>query len=1379
MQRVLVLCAVAVAPLVAAVAVAADDLWSAPAMSAKPAEILRLATTVPAAKDADIETLFEEHSYQFDAQGRQLRSVRQVFRYLTDKGVEDWSCTEADWSPWCEDRPAIHARVITPDGQIHVLDPESIGEVAVEQDHPNLLSDQKLFRAPLPAIQVGAVVEEEVINREVRPLFEHGTVERVLLSQSHQIRKFRLVIDFPAALPFRYEVLGTDVKPVRTEQNGRVTLRFELDSVPSREAPEPFMLPDVCRWPQVAFSTGKSWGDVASFYAALLESQLDLDALKPLVRETIGQETNRDEMVSRLLAVVRSQVRYTGIEFGKAAIVPRAPHETLARRYGDCKDQSALLVAMLRAAGIQACVALLRSGKYSDVVPGLPGLGDFDHCIVYVPGDSPLWIDPSARCVPRGQLPLTDQGRWAMVARPETRELVRTPRLDYRQNTSIETFEIDLSESGKSRVCVAVTGTGSCEDDLRESYAAQSIKELRKAWREFFKDEFHSQMLTRLEHSPPLDLLRPFRVTAEAPDGRIGQFEDAEATVGLQPDPLFDRLPGLFKGVDSDKDDEDGRRVIQVEPGDRRSPLMLPEPHIRQLQFRVTPPPGFVPRALPENMVKKFGPATISQNFEQIEGNVVVATFRLDTGPGTFTAADVNVLRQGIAQLSGNGEASPWEVKIGLEHVAARYLANGRVKEALAECCRLIRAYPDKAELYQRYSQALLKAGLGEAAREQARRAVELAPKSDAAHANLARVLTHDLLGRHFRTGMDWAGAAEAYDKALALDPSDTTIRVDFAILLEHNADGMRYGPGTRLDEALLQYQKAQKQAGIRNHLDQMDLNMALVLLFLERYAELEKLADRSEMSTTWKALMVAAVTAQRGPKEGQRKAAQLGHGADDRRTVLEAAGEYLQEARLYGQAATLLEAAAVGSPEAETLRQRAKTLAPMRRFGEADLAGDGPRRAVQQLFLGVLAGGKAKEQIPALFSKAVPSGDVAAAVESFSRDLAPLLEEERTNQVPPQRMADVLSVLKIQSEGDDANGYRLRIVDEDVKDETWYVVMEDGGARLLAPGPAAANLATMALARLDKGDLAGADRWLRWASEERPRQARRSGAVDPYAGSPFTNLWRSAQHDRAESLRVAAAALLAQGSQPQAALPILLAAPKDKLSREDAIQVDRALALAYLSGGHPVEAIEVADRILKETHRPHEALRCKIEALEVLGRPDDLRRLLQQQLEKTDNDPITEELLALQAMRLGDFDTAEKRLRPLADREKVSEVVLNNLAWNAVSQGSVGQRALDDALAAATRTSCENSACLHTLAAVYAEMGTTTEALENLRRSVQQRGGPLKEIDWYVLGRLAEHYGLDSAATSLFRRIPCPKRPAADSVYALAQQRLKKLKKP
>ncbi len=203
-----------------------------------------------------------------------------------------------------------------------------------------------------------------------------------------------------------------------------------------------------------------------------------------------------------------------------------------------------------------------------------------------------------------------------------------------------------------------------------------------------------------------------------------------------------------------------------------------------------------------------------------------------------------------------------------------------------------------------------------------------------------------------------------------------------------------------------------------------------------------------------------------------------------------------------------------------------------------------------------------------------------------------------------------------------------------------------------------------------------------------------------------------------------------------------------------------------------------VGDQVAQADDHTVEALRLKLAGLAAQGHWDELRQAVQQYGDKKDNDPRIEELLALQEMRLGEFQTAENRLRALCSRVKTLSPVLNNLAWAAVASGNVNQQALDDALSAVKRTKQENAACLHTLATVYAELGKTSEALENLRRAVEIRGERTEEADWYVLGRIAEQYGLDEVAAGLYRKVPARPALAADDVYVLAQRRLKKLAK-
>ncbi len=1214
-----VLLATLLAPLAGWAAV--EEPWNLPALSASPEAILKAAAAQPAPKDGDIEMLFEEHLYRLDDEGRQHRVARRVYRYLTEKGVDDWSCTEADWSPWCEEKPVFHVRVITPDGQAHALDQESIGEAPAEQDSPTLFSDDKLLRAPLPAIVVGAVVEEEIEAREVRSLFDHGIVERFSLTQQYPVRKLRLSIEAPSSLPLKYEAIASDAKPARSETGGHTTLVFELGPLPATPAPEQFLPAEDMKLPEIAFSTGKSWADVAAAYSDLVESHLDLDAVRPLVEKTIGKETNRDKIIELLLASLRSQIRYTGIEFGRGAIVPRSSRDTLARRYGDCKDQATLLVSMLRAVGIKAHVALLRTGRYDDIAPNLPGLGDFDHAIVYVPGDggagvppakpaagtaAPLWIDPSARCAPAGWLPLVDQDRLALLASRKTQDLVHTASMDYKINTGDQMIEMFPAENGKGRVRVTVSCSGSYAEDLREDYASLGIKALRKRWKDYLKEQFRSHSSPRLEYSPPLDLTKPFHVVAEATDARIGHFDESSATLTFQPDPLFQRLPDLFRGIVSDDDDgTDSESTTAASPEERKGPMLLPEPHCRHLEYRITLPAGFTVKALPESSIKHYGPATISQYYAMQGDNVIEAAFSLDTGPGRLTAEQVDELRQAIAELSKD-EVTPWEVKIALENIAAAQMAVGHVAEALAQAREEINRYADRSDQHARYSRLLLKAGLGEAARAEAQKAVDLehhttqaargqgdnraenfsptdfGPGAAAAYANLARTLTYDLLGRQFRPGMDWSGAADAYSKALALDPADVATRMDWAILLEHDEDGLRYAPGTRLDDAIDEYRKAQRQLGPRNRLDALEVNLATVLLYREKYADLEKLAARAGKAASWRGFLVAAVAARQGVSDADKRATEIAANGDARREILENAAECLLNARLYAQAAALYEAAAQDAEKPDELRAKAKAIAQLRRTDEPELSQDAPRRVVQQLFAAALSGSKAADKIPALLTAAASPADVAAASEAVFRAVSPALEIARENQIPPLRVVDGVMQEEFKLEGDAATGFRVRASGENLNDSQWQVVMEQGQARIVPP--------------------------------------------------------------------------------------IAKATPEEKHG--------------------------------------------------------------------------------------------------------------NDVAWSAVVSGNVTRQALDEALAAVKQAKPANTVCLRTLAAVYAELGKTPDALENLRQAVQLRGGRLDDGDWYVLGRIAEQYGLNDLAAGLYRKVPLKPIAGRDDAYAVAQRRLKKVEK-
>ncbi|MFZ0340467.1 MAG: DUF3857 domain-containing protein, partial [Terracidiphilus sp.] len=428
--------------------------WSAPHFSSDPKTLYQAASDVPAPDGVNVTELCDDESYTFDDAGRQVRVGHFIYKVLTQKGAEGWDSLSVSWEPWHEARPVIRARVITPDFTVHTLDPKTITEAPARGGDYKTYSDGKRLRAPLPAIAPGVVVEEEYTETETEPVYIAGRVGRVVLGQEDvPVAHSRVVFDAPVALPLRTNLLLLPgIRPVHTESGGRITLTFDVGPLDAIDNREPYLPPETVFFPMIEYSTGASWQSIAAEYGKVVDDRTHSSEVQAVVTPLIAGKKTVAEKEAAILDYLDREVRYTGIEFGEAAILPHDPAETLAKGYGDCKDKATLLVAMLRAAGIPAYVALLDAEARMDVPVDLPGMGLFDHAIVYVPGKNPIWIDATDRYAQLGQVPMGDQGRLSLITSNATTALVKIPQSSSQDNGVIETREFTLTDNGPANV---------------------------------------------------------------------------------------------------------------------------------------------------------------------------------------------------------------------------------------------------------------------------------------------------------------------------------------------------------------------------------------------------------------------------------------------------------------------------------------------------------------------------------------------------------------------------------------------------------------------------------------------------------------------------------------------------------------------------------------------------------------------------------------------------------------------------------------------------------------------------------------------------------------------------------------------------------------
>jgi transglutaminase-like putative cysteine protease/tetratricopeptide (TPR) repeat protein len=1330
-----------------------------PRFSEDVAGLYKAASDVSANAASDAAILCDEESYVFDTEGKAVRTRYLVYKVLSQRGAEGWDALAVEWQPWNNDKPIIRARVITRDNAVHVLDAKTVSDGPAGEESQKLYSDRRVLRAPLPAIAPGSVVEEEEITNERAPLFGAGVVSVNYLGRTAPMQQARLVLDAPAELSLQYRaLLLPELKPRRSESNGRIRLTFEQGPIEALENVENYLPSDSPGYPQIVFATGRSWQSVAESYGRVVDKQIDAKDVEPLVKKLVAGKVSREEKASAILQFLSSEVRYTGVEFGDSAIVPHMPAETLKHKYGDCKDKSTLLVAMLRAAGMPAYVAVLNAGRRQEVEKELPGLGMFDHAIVYAPGTPDFWIDATDEYARLGEIPRADQGRLTLVARESSKELLRIPEASPGENLILESREFHLAEHGPARIIERTEARGVYESEYRSLYADEANNETTKSLTEYVKSQYLAEKLSRMERSDPGDLSKQFRLTVEADAAKRG-FTDLEtAVVAIRLESLFQRLPSELKERESDSEKSTKARLADYQ---------LPEAFVTEWHYRIFPPPSFQLKPLPANRKVALGPAAFSEEFRSEKDGSVEAVIRFDTVKRRFTAAEAAEMRTKIA-----GIREEEAMLIYFEPVSQALLSQGKIREASRVIGDLIAQHPKEAVHHLRKAKVLLAAGMGQAARDEARLAVKLEPNSALAQKTLAEVLTFDLVGRQYERGSDYPGAQAAYREAKRLDGDDKYITESLALLLEHNDEGERYGRGANLKDATAEYRSLStddlNSSGLKN-------NPAFTLFYAGEFGEAKKYGESVNPQLT--GVIVAAETAMNGTQAGISEARRRTEGEANLKTVLKTSGEMLMRARKYGVAADLMEAGASGSNASNTM-----ALAGMLRKAQPhreEQFKDDPAGLIEKFFALMCDAQLTPDAMRSLASRNALQVMRTSDPEEMKKALLAgrqLRSMFSRTGLPADVMVDVaIEAVQVQKVGDDTSGYRVTMQAPGSNNMIMYVVKEDGKYKILDSSEKPNAVALEIMDRLRAQNKEGARILLDWVREDQHV----AGGDDPIAGFAFPRMWTKGTEADLERMKVVTAALLAETKETAGAgVPVLETARSMAQGAAEKLNLGIALLDGYRNLDQYEKLLKLAVELRVEYPDSKRLFWDQEAALNVLRRFAEADALSEELLKRVPDDLDAMRALRRSATMREDYVLEHARAKKIAEAGKAEAQDLNEIAWSALFTGKVEQADLDTAIKS-TQMGQNNPGALHTLGCVYAELGKTKEAREVLIQAMDQLG--LDEPDanyWYAFGRIAEQYGEREVALQDYKNVEKPTKATQipSSSYRLAQERLKAL---
>jgi hypothetical protein len=364
--------------------------------------------------------------------------------------------------------------------------------------------DWRRIRFTLPALAEGCVIEFRYTRTGGGPMdvpdWDFQTTEPVLWSEYHVVSPvvFQFAVVSFGAEPYAIQDVHYDTRPFLSSGNSQMmkmqVLHYARANVPALRS-EPFIttLDDyrlklnvqlaAVQWP------GETMIKVLQTWPALLEELLKPDALGGALKGTGRTRDLALELTAgcagprEKLTAIYDHIRQTIVwDGGRSYGVHHELNDVLTVKKGNSAEINVLLIAMLRAAGLEATPVLLSTRSHGKIQKLWPIYTNFDYLIAQVrAGGETFLVDATERHRPLTILPTRALNHEGLLVKEGS-----------------ETW-IPITTGGDSQEAVVVTATlkadGSITGNARKSFTGNSASDARSSLSGKKDDEYVKGLL--------------------------------------------------------------------------------------------------------------------------------------------------------------------------------------------------------------------------------------------------------------------------------------------------------------------------------------------------------------------------------------------------------------------------------------------------------------------------------------------------------------------------------------------------------------------------------------------------------------------------------------------------------------------------------------------------------------------------------------------------------------------------------------------------------------------------------------------------------------------------------------------------------------------
>ena len=390
------------------------------------------------------------------------------------------------------------------------------------------------------------------------------------------------------------------------------------------------------------------WADVARWMSELSEPKAQpspaIDAKAKQLIEGAKTELDKISAIGRYVQATTYVLITRGAGRG-GGYTPHAASDIFLKGYGDCKDKTTLMRAMLKSIGIESVGVGIYSGDRTAVKPEWASPHQFNHAItaIRVSKDTHapavfedaksgrlMFFDPTDSTTPPGYLPNHEQASYALIEDATRGELVLTPAAAPASADVRRKGEITLLPEG------GITGT------LVEIRKGGALSRRRRMHKDLSKPDFDKDIQRWLATSIPGVRVKKVEVDDSGPEFKTTvEFEsDRYSQIPNQKMQIF--RAAIFRHPES----------VRLTEKLRKQPVVLNTEAFEE-EIRILLPIGYKVDEIPEALSVKGDYGNYHAKWDQQVGSVLF-TRSLEVPARTVPAAQYTQVKKFFDTVYGS-----------------------------------------------------------------------------------------------------------------------------------------------------------------------------------------------------------------------------------------------------------------------------------------------------------------------------------------------------------------------------------------------------------------------------------------------------------------------------------------------------------------------------------------------------------------------------------------------------------------------------------------------------------------------------------------------------------------------------------------------------